>query len=138
VDCGQELMIDIHLRNAILLQSAPGRISFSSLNSAAQSIASYDEFRWTPDHLDYSRLKLRCRQKFTQETVAKTLVIKGAFILTDLTDEVVRLEDSLVASGSFADVYKGVWKERSGEANQKPRIVNILHLALLRPLLKKM
>jgi hypothetical protein len=43
-----------------------------------QAILSYDEFRWIPEHLDYSRLKQRARQKSTLEKVTKTLVVKGA------------------------------------------------------------
>jgi hypothetical protein len=93
----------------MILQTYPRYLYFQSLRTVALSISSYEEFRSIPEHLDYSRLKQRCRQKFLQETVTKTLVVKGSVIITDLTDEVTIVGDSAVAHGSFADVWKGVW-----------------------------
>lgn len=111
LDLGLESASDVHLRNAMILQTYPTRLYFSSLRTVALSISSYDEFRWIQEHQDYSRLKQRCRQKFLQETVTKTLVVKGSLILTDLTDEVVIIGDSAVAYGSFSDVWKGSWND---------------------------
>lgn len=95
----------------MILQTYPHYLYFSALRSVALSVSSYDEFRWIQEHQDYSRLKQRCRQKFLQETVTKTLVIKGSVILTDLTDEVVRVGTSAVSHGSFSDVWKAVWND---------------------------
>jgi hypothetical protein len=111
LDVGLESASDVHLRNSMILQAYPQYLYFQSLRTVALSISSYEEFRSIPEHLDYSRLKQRCRQKFLQETVTKTLVVKGSVIVTDLTDEVVTLGDSAVAHGSFADVWKGVWMD---------------------------
>lgn len=123
IETGIESPSDIHLRNAMLLQTYPRRLYFSALRSVAQSVSSYDEFRWIPEHLDYSRLKQRCRQKFLQETVTKTLIIKGSVIITDLTDEVVRVGKLAVAHGSFSDVWKGVWND---PVEKKQRLVKFL------------
>ncbi|EGN97419.1 hypothetical protein SERLA73DRAFT_75104 [Serpula lacrymans var. lacrymans S7.3] len=109
VDCGLEGPSDIHLRNAVVLQSYPKRLYFSSLYSITQSISSYDQFRTNSERMDYSRLKQRSRQKYTLEQVTKTLVVKGSILLVDLSEEVVRVGDSAVSHGSFSDVWKGVW-----------------------------
>jgi hypothetical protein len=106
----------------MLLQTYPRRLYFSALRSVAQSVSSYDEFRWIPEHLDYSRLRQRCRQKFLQETVTKTLVVKGSIIITDLTDEVVRIGKSAVAHGSFSDVWKGVWNNAAESKQQAVKL----------------
>ncbi|KAF8962816.1 kinase-like domain-containing protein [Flammula alnicola] len=111
LDIGLESASDVHLRNAMVLQTYPERLFFASLRTVALSISSYDEFRWIQEHQDYSRLKQRCRQKFLQETVTKTLVVRGEIMLTDLTDEVVVLGDSAVAHGSFSDVWMGKWED---------------------------
>lgn len=128
IDCGFEAPIDVHLRNAMTLQTYPRRLYFSSLRSVAQSISSYDEFRWISEHLDYSRLKQRCRQKYMQETVTKTLVVKGSVILTDLTDSIVRVGDSAVEHGSFSDVWKGIWTD---PIEKTPRMVIFSRLLTL-------
>lgn len=108
---GIESASDVHLRNAMILQTYPHYIYFSSLRTVALSISSYDEFRWIQEHQDYSRLKQRCRQKFLQETVTKTLVLRPSVVLTDLTDQVKMIGDSAVAHGSFSDVWKGQWND---------------------------
>ncbi|KAF8814545.1 kinase-like protein [Phlegmacium glaucopus] len=125
LDLGLESASDVHLRNAMILQTYPSRLYFSSLRTVALSISSYDEFRWIQEHQDYSRLKQRCRQKFLQETVTKTLVVKGSLILTDLTDEVVIIGDSAVAHGSFSDVWKGNWDD---PVERRPRVVALKFL----------
>ncbi|KAH7922434.1 hypothetical protein BV22DRAFT_658936 [Leucogyrophana mollusca] len=109
IECGVESPSDVHLRNATLLQRYPKHLYFSSLVSIVQSISSYDEFRWISEHLDYSRLKQRCRQKSTLEKVTKTLVVKGSVLLVDLSDEVIRVGEAPVCHGSFSDVWKGIW-----------------------------
>lgn len=122
LDIGLESASDVHLRNAMILQTYPQYLYFQSLRTVALSISSYDEFRWIQEHQDYSRLKQRCRQKFLQETVTKTLIVKGSLILTDLTDEVVVLGDSPVAHGSFSDVWKGTWED---PVERRPRVVSL-------------
>ncbi len=108
---GSECDIDIHLRNAMVLNTYPKRLYFSSLRSITRTLSCYDEFRWIPEHQDYSRLKLRCRQKFLQQGVTKTLVVKGTIALVDLTGEIEFLGKSPMGFGSFSDVWKGVWKD---------------------------
>jgi len=115
---------DVHLRNAMILQTYPQFLYFQSLRTVALSISSYDEFRWIQEHQDFSRLKQRCRQKFLQETVTKTLIVKGSLILTDLTDEVVLIGDSAVAHGSFSDIWQGKWED---PIERRPRIVRQIH-----------
>ncbi|KAI6108701.1 kinase-like domain-containing protein [Pisolithus croceorrhizus] len=114
IDVGLESPSDVHMRNASLLQSNPSHLYFSSLTSVVQAISSYDVFRWVPEHLDYSRLKQRARQKATLETVTKTLFIKGSVLLVDLTDEVTKVGQYPVFHGGFADVWKGVWTNSAG------------------------
>ncbi|KAL1685064.1 kinase-like domain-containing protein [Schizophyllum commune] len=115
-----EAQIDVHLRNAFVLHSAPRRLLFASFRSIALSVSSYDEFRRSPAHQDYSRLKQRCRQKYLQLTVTKTLVIRDAIVVTDLTERVERLGSSPVAHGSFSDVWKAMWED---PVEHRPRFV---------------
>ncbi|EDR05945.1 uncharacterized protein LACBIDRAFT_302109 [Laccaria bicolor S238N-H82] len=58
--------------------------------------------------------------KVLQETVTKTLVLKGSVILTDLTDEVVKAE-AAVAHGTFSDVWIGNWND---PIERRPRPVS--------------
>ncbi|KAK0429749.1 kinase-like domain-containing protein, partial [Armillaria borealis] len=115
-----ESEIDVHLRNAMILSAVPRmnqsssspKLYFSSLSSITRSISSYDEFRckWIPElFVDYSRLKQRCRQMFLQETVTKTLVVKGDIAVTDLTDDIALIGKHAVGGGAFSDVWKGKW-----------------------------
>lgn len=115
IDYGLETPSDIHLRNAMLLQTYPQRLYFCTLLSVTQSISSYDEFRWIPEHQDYSRLKQRCRQKHTIEGVKKTLLVKGRVVISDLTDEVVKSGTEPLYHGSFSDVWKGTWDDTASE-----------------------
>ena len=96
------------------------RLLFASFRSIALSVSSYDEFRRSPAHQDYSRLKQRCRQKYLQLTVTKTLVIRDAIVVTDLTERVERLGSSPVAHGSFSDVWKAMWED---PVEHRPRFV---------------
>ncbi|KAH7886676.1 kinase-like domain-containing protein [Phlebopus sp. FC_14] len=116
IDVGVESPSDVHLRNASLLQRNPAHLYFSSLTSIVQAISSYDEFRWIAEHVDFSRLKQRARQKATQEKVTKTLVVKGSVLLVDLTDEVTKIGQDPVCHGGFSDVWKGIWKNGSGNS----------------------
>ena len=125
LDFGLESASDIHLRNAIILQTYPQYLYFQSLRTVALSISSYEEFRSTPEHIDYSRLRQRCRQKFLQEAVTKTLTVKGSVTLTDLTDEVVVMGDSAVAYGTFSDVWKGKWED---PVEKRTRVVALKYL----------
>jgi len=109
IDVDVESPADVHLRNASLLQRHPARLHFSSLTSVAQAIAHYDSFRWVSEHLDYSRLRQRTRQKATLESVTKTLVVKGSVLVLDLTEEIEKVGNAPVCGGSFADVWKGIW-----------------------------
>ncbi len=112
ISVGIEGAIDVHLRNAMILNMYPERLYFNSLCATTLTLSSYDEFRWIQEHQDYSRLKQRCRQKFLQQGVTKTLVIKGTLALLDMTDEVELIGSSPVGYGSFSDVWKGWWKDR--------------------------
>ena len=114
VDVGIESRCDVHLRNASLLQRNPAHLYFSSLTSLVQALANYDECRWIPEHLDYSRLKQRARQKATLEQVTKTLLVKGNVLLVDLTDEVCKVGRDPVCHGGFSDVWKGIWTNAVG------------------------
>ncbi|KAF9483626.1 kinase-like protein [Pholiota conissans] len=119
LDIGLESAVDVHLRNACILQTHHSFLYFVSLRPVALSISSYDEFRWSEEHLDYSRLKQRCRQKFLQETVVKTLVVKGTIKVVDLTDDVVIIGDSAVAHGAFSDVWMGSWEDPMDRKTKK-------------------
>ncbi|KAF8814533.1 hypothetical protein BYT27DRAFT_7249932 [Phlegmacium glaucopus] len=120
LDLGLESASYVHLRNAMILQTYPSRLYFSSLRTVALSISSYEEPRWIQECQDYSRLKQRCRQKFLQATVTNTLVVKRLLILADLTDEVVIIDDSAAAHGSISDVWKGNWDD---PVERRPRVV---------------
>ncbi|EIW77962.1 kinase-like protein [Coniophora puteana RWD-64-598 SS2] len=113
IECGTDSASDVHLRNAATLQSHPHHLYFSSLASIVRAISAYDEVRAARSaaHVDYSRLRQRCRQKATVEGVTKTLVVKGSVLLVDLTEEVVRVGNMPLASGAFSDVWKGVWRD---------------------------
>ncbi|KAK0502305.1 kinase-like domain-containing protein [Armillaria luteobubalina] len=136
-----ESELDVHLRNAMILSAAPRmnqsssspKLYFSSLSSITRSLSSYDEFRcrWIPElFADYSRLKQRCRQKFLTETVTKKLVVKGAVVVTDLTDYVTMLGKDAVGGGAFSDVWKGEWRDQL-EGKERAVAVKILRLAMV-------
>ena len=116
IDVGIESRTDVHLRNASLLQRNPTHLYFSSLTSLVQALANYDECRWIPEHVDYSRLKQRARHKATREGVTKTLLVKGNVLLIDLTDEVCKVGQDPVCHGGFSDVWKGIWTNAVGQS----------------------
>ncbi|KAG2002503.1 TKL/TKL-ccin protein kinase [Coprinopsis cinerea AmutBmut pab1-1] len=138
IHIGPESAIDVHLRNTMVLQTYPPYLIFSSLRGISLSVSSYYEFRWINEHQDYSRLRMRCRQKFMMEGVVKTLVIresvesngesqppaspdspvrmesppgKDEVRVFDLTDEVQLKGNWAVAFGTFSDVWEGTWKD---------------------------
>ncbi|KAJ3549239.1 hypothetical protein NMY22_g962 [Coprinellus aureogranulatus] len=76
IPVGLEGMIDVHMRNSMILQTYPNHLVFSSLKCIVCSLKSYDEFRWINEHQDYSRLRMRCRQKYSKEQLLKTLVLR--------------------------------------------------------------
>ncbi|KAK0187230.1 kinase-like domain-containing protein [Armillaria mellea] len=137
-----ESEIDVHLRNAMVLSAVPRmnqsssspKLCFSSFSSTTHSISSYDEFRcrWIPElFADYSRLKQRCRQMFLQETLTKTLMVKGDIAVTDLTDDMVLIGKDAAGGGAFSDVWKGKWWDR---VEGKERAVAVKYL---RPVIVK-
>ena len=130
VDIGVESRSDVHLRNASLLQRNPTRLYFSSLTSLVQALANYDECRWIPEHVDYSRLKQRARQKATVEKVTKTLLVKGNVLLIDLTDEVCKVGQDPVCHGGFSDVWKGIWTNAVGQSRAVCARLSSLNYAL--------
>ncbi|KAG5634625.1 hypothetical protein H0H81_001333 [Sphagnurus paluster] len=138
VDVGIESASDVHLRNAMILQTYPQRLYFSGLRPLALSISSYDEFRWIQEHQDYSRLKQRCRQKFLQETVTKTLVLKSSVILTDLTEEVTPVGTCPVGHGAFADVWKAVWDDPVDKRTKNKVALKVLRRVMVKNVKEKL
>ncbi|KZP22879.1 kinase-like protein [Athelia psychrophila] len=133
IECGLESVSDIHLRNTILLQGCPQYIYFSNLLSVAQTIRLYElGSRHAESHTDYSRLMHRAQQKATQEQVTKTLLVKGC-LMSDLTDQVVRLGQAPVAHGSFSDIWKGTWTVRDPFNQTVPRKVALKYLRQVMP-----
>ncbi|KAF9005051.1 kinase-like domain-containing protein [Cyathus striatus] len=137
IDLGLESASDVHLRNAMVLQTYPNNLYFASLRTVALSVSSYDEFRWIQEHQDFSRMKMRCRQKFLQETVTKTLVVKGEVVLTDLTEEIVKLGDEPISHGSFSDVWKAVWNDPV-ERRQKVVALKFLRQVMVKNVKEKL
>ncbi|KAF8632355.1 hypothetical protein AX15_001913 [Amanita polypyramis BW_CC] len=133
VSVGTEYSTDVHLRNAMVLNSYPEQLYFNSLRATTLTLSSYDEFRWIQEHQDYSRLKQRCRQKFLQQCVTKTLVIKGSFALIDLTDEIELIGDCPVGFGSFSDVWKGFWKDQVERREKKVAVKFLRNVVFKEP-----
>lgn len=108
---------DVDLRNAIIFQSHPQTLYFSSLSSMALSITALERNREETDTTasQYLSLRIRCRQKDLKEGVTKTLILKGTIPIADLTEEVRMVGDSPIAFGGFADVWRGVWKSSDPE-----------------------
>lgn len=141
ISVGQEMAIDVHLRNAMILQTYPPYLVFSSLRSISLSVSSYYEFRSAHEHHDYHHLRMHCRQKFLQEGLIKTLVLRedvlsnGENVPTlspsstehspspavtpgpeevrvfDLSDVVQLKGEWAVGFGTFSDVWEGVLKD---------------------------
>ncbi|KAK0218725.1 kinase-like domain-containing protein [Armillaria fumosa] len=143
-----ESEIDVHLRNAMILSAVPRmnqspsspKLYFASLSSIVRSISSYGGFRcrWIPElFADYSRLKQRCRQMFLQETVTKTLMVKGDIAVADLTDDMVLIGKHAVGGGAFSDVWKGKWWDRV-EGEERAVAVKFLRPVIVKEKLLKM
>ncbi|EDR00010.1 uncharacterized protein LACBIDRAFT_314918 [Laccaria bicolor S238N-H82] len=113
IDVGLESASDVHLRNAMILQTYPHFLYFSSLRTVALSISSYDEFRWIQEHQDYRSV-----------------------ILTDLTDEVVK-GDAAVAHGTFSDVWKGTWNDPI-ESRPRPVAIKVLRQVMVQNVREKL
>ncbi|KAH6873773.1 TKL/TKL-ccin protein kinase [Coprinopsis sp. MPI-PUGE-AT-0042] len=161
ISVGQEMAIDVHLRNAMILQTYPPYIVFSSLRSISLSVSSYYEFRSAHEHHDYARLRMHCRQKFLQEGVVKTLVLRedvlsnGADVpvqgppttehspspvvtpgseevrVFDLSDAVELKGEWAVGFGTFSDVWEGVLKDPI-EKREKAVAVKFLRQAMVK------
>lgn len=73
-----------------------------------RTLTYYNERRWIPENLDYSKLLRGCRE----EDVTYTLLVKASIEVIDLTDDVTMIGECAVSYGTFADVWKGVWTDR--------------------------
>lgn len=143
LSCDIEAVPDVHLRNAILLRTSPRYILFSSLPSMITAItvtpspSSMAQFssahgmgmgggmssgtygrksidsEYLISDIWLSKLKAKCREKHIREGLMKTLVVRGSVSVCDLTEDVKLLGDGPIEHGSFADIWKGEWEERS-------------------------
>ena len=131
---------DVDMRNAMIFQSHPQTLYFSSLSSMALSITSFERNREGTDTAasPYLSLRIRCRQKDLKESVTKTLVLKGTIAITDLTDEVSLVGDSPIAFGGFADVWKGVWKSSDPEEDEVGVAVKVLRQQMMQDIKDKL
>lgn len=117
IDHDLESSIDVYQRNALLLQTLPQFIIFASARSMIRSVKYYNERRWLPENLDFSKLLHGC----LGESVAHTLLVKASIEVIDLTDDVTRIGDFAVCHGGFADVWKGLWTDR--QSGGQPKLV---------------
>ncbi|KDQ49385.1 hypothetical protein JAAARDRAFT_42951 [Jaapia argillacea MUCL 33604] len=112
VDCDIESRLDVHLRNAAILESSPRRVYFSSLRSAIEAASLLGSDHSAARSWDCNLFKTQCRTKMIQESLKKTLIVRESIKVTDLTDDIVYDGDSPFAFGSFADIWKGEWIDR--------------------------
>lgn len=119
---------DVDMRNAIVFQSCPQTLYFSSLSSMVLSITALERNREGTDTAvsQFLSLRIRCRQKDLKESVMKTLILKGTIAITDLTDEVRMVGDSPIAFGGFADVWRGVWESSDPGEDEVSVAVKVL------------
>ena len=131
---------DVDMRNAMIFQSRPQTLYFSSLPSMALSITSLERNREGTDTAvsPYLSLRIRCRQKDLKESVTKMLVLKGTVAITDLTDEVRLVGDSPIAFGGFADVWKGVWRSSDPEEDEVSVAVKVLRQHMMQDIKDKL
>jgi len=115
IDHDLESSIDVYQRNALLLQTLPQFIVFASARSMMRSIRYYNDRRWLPENLDYSKLLRGC----LEESVTHMLLVKASIEVIDLTDDVTRIGDFAVCHGGFADVWKGLWTDRQSSGQSK-------------------
>lgn len=109
IDHDIESPIDVYQRNALLLQTFPDFLYFVSARSMIRTVTYYNERRWLPENLDYSKLLRGCRE----ESVTHMLLVRAKVDVVDLTDDVTKIGEYPVSYGSFADVWKAVWTDRS-------------------------
>jgi hypothetical protein len=131
---------DVDMRNAAIFQSHPQSLYFSSLSSMALSITTLERNREGTDTAasQYLPLRIRCRQKDLKESVTKTLIIKGAIAITDLTDEVRMVGDTPIAFGGFADVWKGLWESPDYEEGEVSVAVKVLRQQMMQDIKDKL
>ncbi|THH05918.1 hypothetical protein EW145_g4447 [Phellinidium pouzarii] len=122
LDHDVESSVDVYQRNALLLQTLPRYLIFVSSRSMMRTLTYYNERRWLPENLDYSKLLRGCRE----ESVTHMLLVKASIEVIDLTDEVTLIGKHAISFGSFADIWKGVWSNRQEKGK------NLVALKVLR------
>ncbi|RXW23396.1 hypothetical protein EST38_g2433 [Candolleomyces aberdarensis] len=125
IPIGSESMIDVHLRNSMILQTYPHRLIFSSLKCIVCSLKSYDEFRWINEHQDYSRLRMRCRQKYSKEEVVKTLVIRDHGKLFELDSNYSDGDTSDDDEQSSSNTSGSLQRRHSGSSRKAVRVFDL-------------
>ncbi|TDL14291.1 kinase-like protein [Rickenella mellea] len=128
VDYDVESSIDVYQRNSLLLQTLPRFVIYASERSMIRSIQYYDQRKWLPENLDYSKLLRGCRQ----ESVTYTLLVKASIDVIDLTDDVTRIGEGPIAHGAFADVWKGIWKDRNDKNRSKLVALKVLRTVMMK------
>lgn len=108
IDGDIESSLDVYQRNALLLQKQPQYILFASSRSMTRTLTYYNQRQFEPANIDYSKLLRGCRET----DVTYTLMTKASIDIHDLTDDVKIIESHPSCFGSFADVWKGIWKDR--------------------------
>lgn len=131
---------DVDMRNAVIFQSHPQTLYFSSLSSMAISITAFERNREGTDTAasPYLSLRIRCRQKDLKEAVTKTLVLKGSIAITDLTDEVRMVGDAPIAFGGFADVWRGIWESPDFDEGEVSVAVKVLRQQMVQDVKDKL
>ena len=131
---------DVDMRNAMIFQSLPQAVYFSSLSSMALSITAFERNREGTDTAasQYLSLRIRCRQKDLKESVTKTLILKGTIAITDLTDEVRMVGDTPIAFGGFADVWRGAWKSPDHAEDEVNVAVKVLRQQMMQDIKDKL
>lgn len=109
IDHDFESSVDVYQRNALLLQTVPDVLFFVSARSMIRTVTYYNERRWLPENVDYSKLLRGCRE----ESVTHMLLVRAQIEVVDLTDDVTKLGEYPVSYGTFADVWKAVWRDRT-------------------------
>lgn len=95
----------------------------------------YNKRRWLPGVVDYSKLLRGCRE----ESVTYMLLVRASIEVIDLTDDVRTISDCAVSYGAFADVWKGLWSDRTDKNTKLVRgtftsswFLNIAYLSFSR------
>ena len=131
---------DVDMRNAVIFQSHPQTLYFSSLSSMVISITAFEQNREGTDTSasPYLSLRIRCRQKDQKEGVTKTLILKGSIPITDLSDEVRMVEDAPIAFGGFADVWRGMWRNPDHGGDEVSVAVKVLRQQMMQDVKDKL